>query len=155
MPAQNSLTKQKGEKPNSEISLSRSLVSVHSRSSTSLSLGVILKILNKCVYIGDRCYFLSSFSKKMEFIYQPYIDPEFESLIERIYPPRYYLTNIELTTHPFLSCVIQLYFVVSFIWFFLFHINQCLTLLVWCCRVCIDNDACEDCTLVKVRFNSL
>ncbi|GMY11940.1 ACT domain-containing protein ACR1 [Fagus crenata] len=40
----------------------------------------------------------------MEFIYQPYIDPEFESLIERIYPP----------------------------------------------RVCIDNDACEDCTLVKV-----
>ncbi|KAM3756914.1 hypothetical protein ACB098_02G149100 [Castanea mollissima] len=40
----------------------------------------------------------------MEIIYQPYIDPEFESLIERMYPP----------------------------------------------RVCIDNDACEDCTLVKV-----
>ncbi|KAF5463612.1 hypothetical protein F2P56_013772 [Juglans regia] len=40
----------------------------------------------------------------MEIIYQPYIDPEFESLIERIYPP----------------------------------------------RICIDNDACEDSTLVKV-----
>ncbi|KAJ4844193.1 hypothetical protein Tsubulata_000867 [Turnera subulata] len=40
----------------------------------------------------------------MEIVYQPYIDPEFESLIERIYPP----------------------------------------------RVCIDNDSCQDCTLVKV-----
>ncbi|XP_062156587.1 ACT domain-containing protein ACR1 [Alnus glutinosa] len=40
----------------------------------------------------------------MEIFYQPYIDPEFESLMERIYPP----------------------------------------------RVCIDNDACEGCTLVKV-----
>ncbi|KDP32101.1 hypothetical protein JCGZ_12562 [Jatropha curcas] len=40
----------------------------------------------------------------MEIAYQPYIDPEFESLIERIYPP----------------------------------------------RVCIDNDSCQDCTLVKV-----
>ncbi|KAG8642753.1 ACT domain-containing protein ACR1 isoform X4 [Manihot esculenta] len=40
----------------------------------------------------------------MEIAYQPYIDPEFESLLERIYPP----------------------------------------------RVCIDNDACQDCTLVKV-----
>ncbi|OMO56431.1 hypothetical protein CCACVL1_26555 [Corchorus capsularis] len=36
--------------------------------------------------------------------YQPYIDPEFESLIERIHPP----------------------------------------------RVCVDNDSCQDCTLVKV-----
>ncbi|BFG35762.1 hypothetical protein CerSpe_220360 [Prunus speciosa] len=40
----------------------------------------------------------------MEIIYRPYIDPEFECLIERIYPP-------------------------------------------W---VCIDNDSCKDCTLVKV-----
>ncbi|GAV57736.1 ACT domain-containing protein [Cephalotus follicularis] len=40
----------------------------------------------------------------MEIIYQPYIDPEYESLIERIHPP----------------------------------------------RVCIDNDSCQDCTLVKV-----
>ncbi|EEF37129.1 ACT domain-containing protein ACR1 [Ricinus communis] len=40
----------------------------------------------------------------MEIAYQPYIDPEFESLIERIYPP----------------------------------------------RVCIDNEACQDCTVVKV-----
>ncbi|XVF15399.1 hypothetical protein REPUB_Repub09cG0149500 [Reevesia pubescens] len=40
----------------------------------------------------------------MEIVYQPYIDPEFESLIERIHPP----------------------------------------------RVCIDNDAFQDCTLVKV-----
>ncbi|KAF5749684.1 putative amino acid binding protein [Tripterygium wilfordii] len=40
----------------------------------------------------------------MEIVYQPYIDPEYESLIERIHPP----------------------------------------------RVCIDNDACQDCTLVKV-----
>ncbi|XP_022741154.1 ACT domain-containing protein ACR1-like [Durio zibethinus] len=40
----------------------------------------------------------------MEIGYQPYIDPEFESLIERIHAP----------------------------------------------RVCIDNDACQDCTLVKV-----
>ncbi|KAK6287725.1 hypothetical protein POUND7_013904 [Theobroma cacao] len=40
----------------------------------------------------------------MEIVYQPYIDPEFESLIERIHPP----------------------------------------------RVCIDNDAYQDCTLVKV-----
>ncbi|PRQ48244.1 putative [Protein-PII] uridylyltransferase [Rosa chinensis] len=40
----------------------------------------------------------------MEIIYQPYIDPEYECLIERIYPP-------------------------------------------W---VCIDNDTCKDCTLVKV-----
>ncbi|KAJ8769315.1 hypothetical protein K2173_002519 [Erythroxylum novogranatense] len=39
-----------------------------------------------------------------EMAYQPYIDPEYESLIERIYPP----------------------------------------------RVCIDNDVCQDCTLVKV-----
>ncbi|POO00674.1 ACT domain containing protein [Trema orientale] len=37
-------------------------------------------------------------------IYEPYIDPEYEFLIERIYPP----------------------------------------------RVCIDNDTCEDCTLIKV-----
>ncbi|XP_065873122.1 ACT domain-containing protein ACR1 [Euphorbia lathyris] len=40
----------------------------------------------------------------MEIAYQPYIDPEFESLIERIYPP----------------------------------------------RVCIDNDTCQECTLIKV-----
>ncbi|KAF8377667.1 hypothetical protein HHK36_031051 [Tetracentron sinense] len=41
----------------------------------------------------------------MESGYRPYFDPEFESLIERIHPP----------------------------------------------RVCIDNDTCEDCTLVKVK----
>ncbi|XP_015890428.3 ACT domain-containing protein ACR1 isoform X1 [Ziziphus jujuba] len=40
----------------------------------------------------------------MEIIYQPYIDPEYETLIERIYPP----------------------------------------------RVCIDNDTCQDCTIIKV-----
>ncbi|XVF61392.1 hypothetical protein PTKIN_Ptkin08bG0125700 [Pterospermum kingtungense] len=40
----------------------------------------------------------------MEIVYQPYIDPEFESLIERIHPP----------------------------------------------RVCIDNEAFQDCSLVKV-----
>ncbi|KAL5556762.1 hypothetical protein UlMin_038998 [Ulmus minor] len=40
----------------------------------------------------------------MEIVYQPYIDPDFDSLIERIYPP----------------------------------------------RVSIDNDTCEDCTLIKV-----
>ncbi|XVE82960.1 hypothetical protein DITRI_Ditri16bG0047200 [Diplodiscus trichospermus] len=40
----------------------------------------------------------------MEIAYQPYIDPDFESLIERIHPP----------------------------------------------RVCIDNNACQDCTLIKV-----
>ncbi|KAK4765229.1 hypothetical protein SAY86_026319 [Trapa natans] len=40
----------------------------------------------------------------MEIAYQPYIDPNYESLIERIYPP----------------------------------------------RVCIDNETCQDCTLVKV-----
>ncbi|XP_022775082.1 ACT domain-containing protein ACR1-like [Durio zibethinus] len=40
----------------------------------------------------------------MEIVYQPYVDPEFESLFERIHPP----------------------------------------------RVCIDNDAFRDCTLIKV-----
>ncbi|KAA8522579.1 hypothetical protein F0562_013060 [Nyssa sinensis] len=40
----------------------------------------------------------------MEIAYKPYFDPEFESLIERIHPP----------------------------------------------RVCIDNETCQDCTLVKV-----
>ncbi|KAK9285061.1 hypothetical protein L1049_024246 [Liquidambar formosana] len=40
----------------------------------------------------------------MEIVYRPYFDPEFETLIERIHPP----------------------------------------------RVCIDNDTCHDCTLVKV-----
>ncbi|RVX23806.1 ACT domain-containing protein ACR1 [Vitis vinifera] len=47
--------------------------------------------------------------QRMENFYKPYFDPDYESLIERIHPP----------------------------------------------RVCIDNDACQDCTLVKGNSHDL
>lgn len=69
--------------------------------------------------------------------------------------PALYRPRVRMPHRKNLPAVVCMYFIYVFI-FIRRGINQgesvITYLLVWLCRVCIDNDTCKDCTLVKVRL---